>query len=87
MKKEAEHTHIITAPREFPRISGLQKFIEIPLCGTNSQLASLVRNYTGTRLSKQTQDLILTIANREIIQLVSVKYYMLSKQTQEIDSN
>ena len=34
-------------------------------------LASLVSNYTGTRLSKQTQDLVLTIANREIIQLVS----------------
>ena len=50
-------------------------------------LASLVSNYTGTRLSKQTQDLILTIANREIIQLVSVKYCMLSKPTQETDSN
>ena len=50
-------------------------------------LASLVSNYTGTRLSKQTQDLVLTIDNREIIQLVSVKYYMLSKQTQETDSN
>lgn len=56
MKKEAEHTHIIAATREFPRIYRLQKLTETPLCGTNSQLARLVSNCTGTRLSMQTQE-------------------------------
>lgn len=56
MKKESKHTHIIAAIRELPRIYRLQKLTETPLCGTNSQLARLVSNCTGARLSKQTQE-------------------------------